>query len=190
MTTTPDPEQQVELLHFARNVYARPGIQALCLRLQDEHDVDVVLLLMCCWYGRYYGPLSVPQFAKAAAFSGRWRAHLVQPVRQARRWLKPHPADAMGISGAEQEALRERIKALELEAEFMQLRALAGLLGKPTADTAAPASNESPPHDSDATAAIRANLALYARECKLNTDLDGCLDQEAVSLLTCASLAL
>lgn len=186
MTTTLDPERQADLLHFARNVYARPGIQALCLRLQDELDVDVVLLLMCCWHGRYYGPLSEAQFAQAAAFSGSWRAQLVQPVRQARRWLKPHPADAMGICGADQEALRERIKALELDAEFMQLRALAGLSGQPAPDTAASARSESPSTERDATAAIRANLALYASECRL----DGGLNEETVSMLTRATLAL
>lgn len=194
MTTTPDPARQADLLRFARDVYARPGIQALCLRLQDEHDVDVVLLLTCCWYGCYYGTLKDTQFKQATAFCHRWRAQLVQPLRQARRWLKPHPADTMGIPGADQEALRERIKALELETEFMQLRALAGCLNKPASGTDTSAHRAALPADVDAMAAIRANLALYAREYKLETGQvearhEG-LDDQAVLLLARASLAL
>ncbi|HDZ09408.1 TIGR02444 family protein [Pseudohongiella sp.] len=177
--TAPDPQQQPDLLHFARDVYARPGITALCLRLQDEYDVDVVLLLMCCWHGCYHGVLSETGFAQASAFSRHWREQLVRPLRQARRWLKPHPADTAGIAGADQESLRERIKALELDTEFMQLRALAGLV------TAAPA-GKSAATDNDASTAIRRNLALYAREHNLST----ALDESTVSLLSQASLAL
>lgn len=186
--TAPDSEPLPDLLHFARGVYARPGIRALCLRLQDEYDVDVVLLLMCCWHGCYHGVLSETAIAQASAFSGHWREQLVRPLRQARRWLKPHPADSVGIPGEDQEILRERIKALELEAEFMQLRALAGLVPAPPADIGPP------PPASDAPAAIRENLALYAREHKRNAGpedaLHKALDEHTLSLLTRASMTL
>lgn len=175
--TAPDIEPQPDLLHFARDVYARPGIQSLCLRLQDEHNIDVVLLLMCCWHGCSRGVLSEAELAQAAAFSDQWRVHLVQPLRQARRWLKPHPAVDMGITGGDQEKLRERIKALELDAEFMQLRALAGLF---TA-AASPAGQLNP----DPATAIRANLLLYARQCAGIAELD----DDTLSALTQACLS-
>tara|TARA_R100001039_G_C1846100_1_gene106377 strand:- start:421 stop:972 length:552 start_codon:yes stop_codon:yes gene_type:complete len=151
--TRSDSERPLDLLRFARVVYAVPGIQTICLQLQDEHNADVVLLLACCWYGCYHGELSTTRLAQARGFSRPWRAQLVAPLRQARRWLKHHPADTAGIATAEQEALRQRIKTLELDAEFMQLRALAALLAGPmtTRDT----------HEADAAASIRLNLNRY-----------------------------
>lgn len=150
--TRADSGHSSDLLRFARDVYAEPGIQAICLYLQDEYDIDVVLLLTCCWFGCYHGALSEGEFAQATGFSGQWRAQLVRPLRQARRWLKPHPADTAGIPAEEQEALRQRVKALELDAELMQLRALAALFAGPAApDTS----------DAEATASIRINLGRY-----------------------------
>jgi uncharacterized protein (TIGR02444 family) len=170
-----DPDDTRELLRFARDVYAEPGLQALCLRLQDEHQIDVVLLLTCCWYGCYCGEMSDTQLARAAGFADQWRAQLVSPLRQARRWLKPHPASAAGIPAEQQEALRRRIKALELDAEFMQLRALAALFNEPAAATQCSVAQ--------ATASIRANLLRYCQqigtaglcETDLATLLQACL---------------
>lgn len=153
--THSDAERSADLLRFARAVYAEPGIQPICLHLQDAYHVDVVVLLTCCWYGCYRGELSATRLAQATDFSGHWRAQLVAPLRQARRWLKSHPANTPAIPTAEQEALRQRIKALELDAEFMQLRALAALFAEPGAV----------PHGSEAEAAasIRINLERYCR---------------------------
>lgn len=152
MTQT-DSEHSSNLLHFARAVYAEAGIQPICLHLQDEYDMDVVLLLTCCWHGCFYGELSESQLARAMAFSEPWRMHLVTPLRHSRRWLKAHPAEATGIPASEQEALRQRVKALELDAEFMQLRALAALFAEPAA---APDTREA-----EAAASIRNNLERY-----------------------------
>ena len=188
--TTPDTGQQHALLRFARDVYTRPGIQALCLRLQDEQNVDVVLLLMCCWHGCSRGLLTEAQFEQASAFSGTWATQLVKPLRQSRRWLKSRPADAMRIPGDDQEDLRRRIKALELEAEFMQLRALASLFPEahsnpdpdpdPEPDPASNAARRSGVLDLAAT--VQANLALHARVRALK------LDQQTMRSLTQASI--
>lgn len=152
---TADSGDSRELLRFARDVYAEPGMQTLCLRLQDEHQIDVVLLLTCCWYGCYYGEISDSQLARASGFADPWRTQLVSPLRQARRWLKPHPASAASIPAEQQEALRQRIKALELDAEFMQLRALAALFDEPAAATQT--------SNAQATASIRTNLLRYCQ---------------------------
>ena len=152
-----------DLLQFASSVYAQPGIQALCLRLQDEGNADVVMLLTCCWYGRCYGRLTDDQLIRAMAFSESWRAQLVAPLRQARRWLKPHPATAFAMKGADQEALRQRIKAIELDAEFVQLRTLAGVLVE--GSTAA-----RPEHNAEPLVSIRSNLILYAQRAGMDVD--------------------
>ncbi|MEX0740705.1 MAG: TIGR02444 family protein [Pseudohongiella sp.] len=166
----PDSRPRPGLLHFAQSVYALPDVQTLCLRLQDEQDVDVVLLLMCCWHGCCRGLLSQAQFEQAAAFSGTWTRQLVKPLRQSRRWLKSHPSAAIGVPGADQEDLRQRIKAIELDAEFMQLRALASMFADVEAG------------HGDAATAVHANLALYARLRALN------LDDRIMATLTQASL--
>lgn len=39
------------LWDFAVQLYAQPGVETACLRLQDEHDEDVCLLLCAVWLG-------------------------------------------------------------------------------------------------------------------------------------------
>ena len=36
---------------FSLEVYGRNGIPEACLELQDAHQVDVNVILFCCWMG-------------------------------------------------------------------------------------------------------------------------------------------
>lgn len=118
----PAPES---LWRFAVAVYGRPGIADLCLDLQDRHGVDVPLLLWAAWTGAVRGhALTGADLAAALAATAPWRRDVVAPLRAVRRRLKAGPSPIAPTP--ETDALRERVKALELEAERLQLTALAG----------------------------------------------------------------
>lgn len=91
--------------------YAQPGVAQACLELQEEHGLDVNMLLYGAWLaseGRQ------PDRDHLEALAGQvqdWRERVVQPLRGLRvQWKGFTPA----------EALREQLQGLELEAERVQ----------------------------------------------------------------------
>lgn len=170
--TTAQNQPQLSLSTFAITVYANEQIRELCLGLQNEHQVDVVLLLSCCWYGTRFGRLGQARFRQMDTLSAEWTSGLVHALRGSRRWLKNRAMLAPAVSADEHEQLRERIKALELAAEFMQLRALEDLL------------LDSVPAQAGETA-ITSNLELYARERKVNITGHARTQLVAASIAAC-----
>lgn len=168
--TTAQNHPQLSLSTFAVTVYASEHVRELCLGLQDEERVDVVLLLSCCWYGSRFGRLDQTRFQQMDTLSAAWSSGIVHALRGSRRWLKNRPMLAPAVTADEHEQLRERIKALELAAEFMQLRALEELL------------LDSVPEQPGADA-IADNLELYASIRKAT------LLQETRAQLVAASIA-
>jgi uncharacterized protein (TIGR02444 family) len=136
-----------EFWAFSLDLYARPGVAAACLKLQDEQGLDVNVLLLCCWLalsGR--GRLSEGALAAAETRAVPWRRDIVGPLRAVRRALKIMP-DCGSDSGIP--ALYGELKRLELCAEREeQRRLLAGAWSGPTAAHA---------RDGD----LAANLGLY-----------------------------
>ncbi len=111
-----------DLWSFALSTYARPGVEAACLRLQEQ-GADVCLLLCGAWLEQR-GVARLPERVAALQQLARpWRARVVEPLREVRvQWR------AMAEQDAQLAELRERVKALELEAEralLMRLEALA-----------------------------------------------------------------
>ena len=73
---------------FSLRFYARPGVAAACLDLQDEAgaDVNVVLyLLFLASQGRQLAQTEVAEIDNLVAV---WREQVVRPLRSARRHLK------------------------------------------------------------------------------------------------------
>lgn len=115
------PSPGAPLWDWAVETYARPGVKEALLALQDEHGVDVPLLLWRLWL---HAQGREPEFAglqSALAFSEDWAAGVVEPLRAARTTLKAPPE---GVNTAPALELRKRILAAELEAEKLQLEAL------------------------------------------------------------------
>lgn len=100
---------------WASEVYRRPGVEPLLLRLQDGHGLDVNLVLWCLWCSTRYEEPQLPLIRKAVDLTGEWTASVVVPLRSIRRYLKAAPAQA---------TLLERIKVVELAAEKIELEAL------------------------------------------------------------------
>lgn len=129
------------LTDFAIDLYRAPDVQAACLRLQDDFSADIPYLLFLCWYGRCKGQISDDLAANTAHHNQAVSQQVVQPLRQARRWMKSH--------WQAQSALREKIKAAELQAELALLEELQQMASTTTGTS-------QPGH-----AAIQANMLVY-----------------------------
>lgn len=103
---------------FSLAVYARPGVAGACLRAQDSLGQDVNLLLWAAWVGAAQGhALTGEEVAAAKAAVAPWSESVVLPLRALRQGLKAGPPPAPSPAT---DALRDRVKALELEAERIE----------------------------------------------------------------------
>ncbi len=105
-----------EFWDWAVAAYARPGVADACLDLQDHYGQNVPLLLWAVWRGG--------DIAAAVEIARSWEDEVVAPLRGLRRRLKGR---------TQAEALRQKVKAVELEAERMMMVALEAAAG-PLAD--------------------------------------------------------
>ena len=109
------------LWDWVSGAYARPGVEALCLELQDQHGQCVSYLLWAAWAAREGRDLDEAALNQAVSLAQDWDAKAIRPLRLARRALKtPRP----GIDAEGQATLRERIKRQELAAERLLMDAL------------------------------------------------------------------
>lgn len=143
------------LWDFSLALYARPGVAAACLELQDRRGLDVNVLLFAAWAGAACGVrLSAEELSRIDGTVSTWRNEVVRPLRAVRRRVKGEDA-----------ALYERLKASELAAERIQqgrLFAASGLtpLSDGARDAAAAAANLRllVPQDDAALSALEAVL--------------------------------
>ncbi|WP_458526639.1 TIGR02444 family protein [Onishia taeanensis] len=109
------PAWRLSLWDFALTFYARPGIEAACLRLQDGAGLDVNALLWACWLDTH-GLTPEAALADAAhplwAEVSAWQRQITAPLRHQRRTLKEQALTNPAIA-----ELREAIKQAELLAE-------------------------------------------------------------------------
>lgn len=110
---------------FALAVYEQDGVSAAALQLQNGCDVDVNVVLLAAYVGAVRGcAFGAEDLADAQRRVGAWQRDVVRPLRAVRSGLKLGPPPAP--DGATED-LRQRIKALELDAEMIELQELAAL---------------------------------------------------------------
>ncbi len=120
----------MSLWDWAVHAYAAEGVSETCLTLQDVHDQNVPLLLWAAWTAAT-GRRPDDETIEAAADTARaWDLAAVAPLRAVRRTLKAPIPD---IDDPAREAVRTRVKAIELEAERHLLAALEALSPAPDA---------------------------------------------------------
>lgn len=113
---------------WAVAAYAAPGVAEACLDLQDAHDQNVPLLLWAAWCART-GRRPDEDALDAACDTARvWTDAAILPLRDLRRRLKSPIPD---MDNADRLAVREQIKAVELDAERRLISALEGLAPAP-----------------------------------------------------------
>lgn len=119
----------MSLWDWAVAAYAAPDVADACLALQDHHEQNVPLLLWSAWVAQT-GRRPDEDTIEAACDTARaWDSVVVAPLRAVRRTLKAPVPD---IDDGPRESVRNRIKALELEAEKHLLEALEALAPPPS----------------------------------------------------------
>jgi uncharacterized protein (TIGR02444 family) len=126
----------MRLWDWAVAAYGAPGVGEACLALQDHNDQNVPLLLWSAWIAAT-GRKPDEETIEAACDTARaWDGVVVAPLRSMRRILKAPVPD---IDDGPRESMRNRIKALELEAEKHLLEALEALAAETPTGAARPA---------------------------------------------------
>lgn len=123
-------ENVQELWNFALRTYAQPGVESACLALQ-EAGCDVCLLLAGAWLERRATPCTHERLQVLREQAQHWQREVIAPLRRTRQQWR---AEAAG--DAQLTSLRERLKALELEAERVLLQRLEALAENWPNDTA------------------------------------------------------
>ena len=106
---------------FALDLYGRPDVAGECLRLQDEHGLDVSLLLVSLWLGsERRAALDPGRLGDAQAIARDWAGIAVAPLRAARRGVKLSPA----IRDPAVVSFRAKLQSVEIEAERIEMALL------------------------------------------------------------------
>ncbi|MFN3806271.1 TIGR02444 family protein [Asticcacaulis sp.] len=116
---------------WALTAYAGEGVPSLCLELQDTHGQNVPLVLFAVWAGVRGVALDDGTVEVAVDISRAYADTVVVPLRNIRQRMRVVVGD---MDDAHREALRSRVKALEIEAERAQMEALAALIGDGSAE--------------------------------------------------------
>jgi uncharacterized protein (TIGR02444 family) len=109
--------------NFSLRLYAHPGVEAACLALQDEHRLDVNLVLLAGWATHTGRGLDMPLARALRDLSNAYQAGVMQPLREARRGLKAYDLESPlgGLARDRRQALLgleldlERLEQLQLE---------------------------------------------------------------------------
>lgn len=115
---------------FSVRTYHCEGVPAACLALQNQYGADVNVLLFCCWVGATRGEFETDSYESVMAFAHHWVKNVVRPLRGARTWMKLNGCPDQHQVDDQFTNLRERIKAVELEAEHLQQDLMQSLLDK------------------------------------------------------------
>jgi uncharacterized protein (TIGR02444 family) len=106
---------------WAVAAYRRPGVEGALLALQDAHGQCVVYLLWAAWAARDGRSLDGRALFAGSALASRWEGEATGPLRQARRALK---ASYPPVGDAAREALREKVRGVEFDAERLLMETL------------------------------------------------------------------
>jgi uncharacterized protein (TIGR02444 family) len=112
-------------------LYADSRIPPLCLSLQEEFDADIPLLLVLVLADRNHITCTPEAFERFLADAAGWRETVVRPLRAVRQTMK------QVCDTAEETALREDIKRVELQAEKLHVARLVASLPAETGGTPA-----------------------------------------------------
>lgn len=121
---------------FSVTFYAKPGVAATCLRLQERHGIDINLLLLCFWRASLGMSFSPADLQHVQSSVQQWHNRVVRSLRAVRSELK---TDSFGAPGDLAEPLRESVKEIELKAEWVEQSMIeAAISSKPETEISPP----------------------------------------------------
>lgn len=118
------------LWDWAVEAYGREGVSEACLQLQDYFEQNVCLLLWAAWCAQTGHRPDEETIEAACDIARAWQDTTIAPLRAVRRTLKKPVPD---LEPDFREAVRNRVKAIELEAEKYLLAQLSDLVAAPSA---------------------------------------------------------
>lgn len=122
---------QNPLWEFSNWAYEDEGVKKACLALQNRLGCDVNMIMFLLWLADSgIGQSRLAQYLGAALkISREWQKTLVEPLRAVRNNLKDFSESGqLGADKAAVTAIRERVKACELDMERLQTAAMYGLV--------------------------------------------------------------
>lgn len=119
----------MKLWDWAVKVYGREGVSEACLQLQDYFDQNVCLLLWAAWCAETGRRPDDEEYEAACDIARAWQETAIAPLRAIRRTLKKAIPD---LDTEPREAIRAKVKAVELDAEHYLLLQLEELVASPT----------------------------------------------------------
>ncbi len=104
-----------DLWNFAKTFYARPSVEAACLRLQEQ-GADVCVVLCAAWLQQARVACTPARTEALMKIAAPWQDEVVVPLRQLRQRWREAAAHDRALN-----ELREQVKKLELDSERQQL---------------------------------------------------------------------
>ncbi|BCA96636.1 hypothetical protein TUM19329_29970 [Legionella antarctica] len=102
------------LWDYSLKIYTNKDVKLLCITLQDDYDINVNIVLWCCWYASELGPFSHQFLNQVLAYNAPWHNHVTRQLRQARQWLRTN------LNNELIESFRQDIIQLEITSEAFQ----------------------------------------------------------------------
>jgi uncharacterized protein (TIGR02444 family) len=149
MTNAETTTEATPFWRFSLHFYRQSGVSDACIALQDDCGVDVNLLLFLFWLASEGRRLTADEVKKLDGNVRSWRELTIIPIRDTRRKLK---GAATLVEPGKQEAFRNKVKAVELDAERLQQEALYDFTRSGPLGASAPSAD-----------AARANVEAYAQ---------------------------
>lgn len=111
---------------FSTRLYGRDGVAAACLDLQERHQLDVNILMLCIWSAAEQGhALSSEEMAGVLEQVAEWHEKVVRQLRAVRQRMR---GGAPGMGKELVESVRKHVLGAELECEHIEQLMLAGLV--------------------------------------------------------------
>jgi uncharacterized protein (TIGR02444 family) len=159
---------------FALELYGSEGVAAACLYLQNQHVLDVNIVLFAAFIGaERRQTLTTSCLDAARTRVDAWHREVVQPLRVVRQRLKTGPAPAPNEVTTR---LRGKLQQIEIDAELIELDQLAALIPLGSADPVPGSPTEC------ATAAIEAVVRTYSTGARDDSD------QRAIETIAAAAV--
>jgi uncharacterized protein (TIGR02444 family) len=124
-------EQAAALWQFSLTLYAAPGVARQCLRLQDQWQANVNLMLWLVWLEHHGQLVDSATVERAQAAIAIWNQSTSQPLRALRRQLGDQLTANAKQQAEHKTTLYQQLKGAELLAEQVEQDLLANLVTLP-----------------------------------------------------------
>ena len=106
------------LWNFSNKFYKRDNVRMACLTLQNEFGFDVNIVLYCCWMAHSgYPIIKIDELSEIISVIRPWQNDVISDLRKVRTRMKSNNDIKFG---AHSNALRDKIKDCELQAERIE----------------------------------------------------------------------